>query len=192
MKGILSDYTTERTRVIAALEYFNQMGWIELTTKNAVDVYDIINAAFDTDSLTRKMYQLFTSKENIEINRIHEMVAFFESNTCLSRKLADYFGEKIEQPQCGHCAYCTNRKAEITSTNRLGPITQFEFAASSNEFKATIKEDFTAINLTKFLCGIYTPVFTKNKIKTLPQFGSMGDYPFHQVKQWVEENIQSG
>jgi ATP-dependent DNA helicase RecQ len=46
-------------------------------------------------------------------------------------------------------------------------------------------EQFSEVNLTKFLCGIYTPVFSKLKIKKLPHFGILESYPFLEVKNWI-------
>ena len=48
-----------------------------------------------------------------------------------------------------------------------------------------VGEQFTETNLTKFLCGIYTPVFSKLKIKKLPHFGILENYPFLEVKTWI-------
>ena len=94
--AILNSYETNRQRIIAALEYFDEKGWIELQSKQAVDVYDILTQAFDIDEMAEKMNALFKKKERVEIQRIHKMVSFFESDACISRQLAGYFGENIE------------------------------------------------------------------------------------------------
>jgi ATP-dependent DNA helicase RecQ len=52
-----------------------------------------------------------------------------------------------------------------------------------------VGEQFTEVNLTKFLCGIYTPVFSKLKIKKLPYFGILENYPFLEVRAWIKNNI---
>jgi ATP-dependent DNA helicase RecQ len=49
-------------------------------------------------------------------------------------------------------------------------------------------EQFSEITLTKFLCGIYTPVFSKLKIKKLPHFSVLENYPFLEVKKWIMDN----
>ncbi|MGD8258289.1 MAG: hypothetical protein PVH56_12035, partial [Desulfobacterales bacterium] len=55
----------------------------------------------------------------------------------------------------------------------------------TNEFSQAVGEQFSETNLTKFLCGIYTPVFSKLKIKKLPYFGILESYPFLEVRNWI-------
>jgi ATP-dependent DNA helicase RecQ len=93
IEGILNSYNADRQRILAALEYFNEKGWIELQSKQAIEVYDILTQAFNIDVMAEKMYALFKKKEDLEIQRIHNMVSFFESDTCISKQLAGYFGE---------------------------------------------------------------------------------------------------
>jgi ATP-dependent DNA helicase RecQ len=183
--AILDSYDTDRQRIIAALEYFDEKDWIELQSKQAVDVYDILTQAFDLDEMAEKMDALFKKKEHVEIQRIHNMVGFFESDACISRQLAGYFGENIENERCGHCSYCQSGKVVLQSTTELKPLSHFEFNAITDEFIRAVGEQFSPVNLTKFLCGIYTPVFSKLKIKKLPHFGIFESYPFLEVKNWI-------
>jgi ATP-dependent DNA helicase RecQ len=186
IQDMLNNYKTDRQRVIAALEYFAEKGWIELQSKQAVDVYDIMNQAFDIDRMTENMYSLFKSKEEHEIQRIHNMVKFFESDSCLSKRLAKYFGEHLEQESCGHCSFCQHGSVIIQHTTELSPLSEFNFEEIAKEFIRAVGEHLSVTNLTKFLCGIYTPVFSKLKIKTLPHFGILECYPFLEVKNWVK------
>ncbi len=186
IQEILSSYGTERQRIVAALEYFDEKGWIELQTRQSVDVYDIMTQAFELDSVTGKMDSLFIRKEKQEIQRIHQMVKFFESESCISRQLAGYFGEHIEKEFCGHCSYCKSGKAVIESAAGLKKLSNFNYDGLTREFIRTVGDQLTETTLTKFLCGIYTPAFSKLKIKTLPHFGELERYPFMEVKNWIE------
>jgi ATP-dependent DNA helicase RecQ len=78
IQGVIDSYPADRARVIAALNYFEEQGWFELQAKQAVDVYDIIDSAFDVNIMADKMYDLFAKKEANEIQRIHNMLAFLE------------------------------------------------------------------------------------------------------------------
>ena len=188
--AILKSYGTDRQRIIAALEYFVEKDWIELQSRLAVDVYDILTQAFDIDVLAEDMHTLFIKKEGAEIQRINHMVSFFESDACLSNELAGYFGEYLENGQCGHCSFCKSGKAVLQKTTELKPLSNFEFSEITDEFIQTMGEQFSEINLTKFLCGIYTPVFSKHKIKKLPHFGILENYPFLEVRDWIKNNIK--
>jgi len=185
IQGILDSYDTDRQRILAALEYFEEKGWIDLQSRQAVDVYDILTQAFNIDDMTEKMYALFKKKEGLEIQRIHNMVGFFESDACISTQLAGYFGEHLAKERCGHCSFCQSGKAVLQATTKLKPLSQFEFKKITAEFTQAVGQQFSEVNLTKFLCGIYTPVFSKLKIKQLPYFGILENYPFLEVKNWI-------
>jgi ATP-dependent DNA helicase RecQ len=186
--AILNSYDTDRQRILAALEYFDEKGWIELQSKQPVEVYDILTQAFDIDAVAEKMYALFKKKESLEIQRIHNMVGFFESNACISIKLAGYFGEHLNDKQCGHCSFCESGKAVLQNTTELKPLSNFDYREITNEFIQAVGDQFSQTNLAKFLCGIYTPVFSKLKIKKLLHFGILESYPFPEVKSWITEN----
>jgi len=185
--AILNSQKTDRQRILAALEYFDEKGWIELQAKQAIEVYDILTQAFNNDVVAEKMYVLFNKKETLEIQRIHNMVCFFEGDACISKQLAEYFGEYLEKERCGHCSYCKNGKAVLPNTTELKPLSNFEFGKITGEFVRTVGEQFSEVNLTKFLCGIYAPVFSKLKIKKLPYFGIFTSYPFLEVRKWITE-----
>jgi len=183
--AILNNYNTNRQRILAALEYFDEKGWIELQSKQAVEVYDILTRAFDIDVMAEKMVALFKKKESLEIQRIHNMISFFESDACISKQLAGYFGEHLEKERCGHCSFCKSGKAILQNTTELKPLSNFEFKEITGDFMRAAGEQFSEVNLTKFLCGIYTPLFSKLKIKKLPYFGILASYPFLEVKNWI-------
>jgi len=184
--AILNSYSTDRQRIIAALEYFDEKGWIELQSKQAVEVFDILTQAFDPDDMAEKMHELFRKKEQVEVQRIHNMVGFFESDACISRQLAGYFGENIDKERCGHCSFCTSGKAVLQNTTELNPLSQYDFREVTDEFIQAVGDQFSDVNLTKFLCGIYTPVFSKLRIKKLPHFGILESYPFMDIKKWIK------
>jgi len=185
IQAILDSYDTDRQRILAALEYFEDKGWIDLQSRQAVEVYDILTQAFRIEDIAEKMDALFKQKESLEIQRIHNMVGFFESDACISKQLAAYFGEHLAKEGCGHCSFCKNGKALLQTTTRLKPLAQFDFKTITAEFTQAVGEQFSEVNLTKFLCGIYTPVFSKLKIKQLPYFGILESYPFLEVKNWI-------
>ena len=190
VSGLLQHYGCERQRVIAALEYFDEQGWIELHAKQAIEVYDIMTKAFDIQQTSEKMFRLFKDKERHEIKRIHEMLDFFESEDCLSRRLAAYFGEQLEEEHCGHCSVCKEGRATIQHTSELAPLADVDFEKVTREFHTAMAEQWSAVNVTKFLCGIYTPAFSRLKIKSIPHFGSLERHPFQEVMQWGQQCIR--
>ena len=187
--AILNSYDTDRRRIIAALEYFDEKGWLELQSRQAVDVYDILTPAFDLDDMAEKMYVLFKKKEGLEIQRIHNLVGFYESDACISRQLAGYFGEHIEKERCRHCSFCESGKVTLPYTTELKPLSHWDFSEITDVFIKAAGEQFSDVNVTKFLCGIYAPVFSKLKVKNLPHFGILESYPFLEVKNWIVDRM---
>jgi ATP-dependent DNA helicase RecQ len=187
MNNILGKYdSANRQRVVTALEYFSEKSWIDLQSKNVVEAFDILNRDFEIDVIADKIYSLFKNREKYEIERIHNMVIFFESNSCLSNNLAKYFGEDITKKICGHCSFCKTGQAFIQRTIDLQPIESLNFKELYKDFKEIMGEHYSEIRLAKFLCGISSPFLVKQKVKKLANFGILENYPFFKVLQWVK------
>lgn len=191
MQAILeSYYKAERQRVINALEYFSEKGWIELHSKQVVEVYEIITRDFDIDVVGTKICGLFNARENHEIQRIDKLVDLLESDFCISKNLAQYFSEDIEKERCGHCSFCEAGKAVIQHTIELRPLSTFNFNELTEEFIKVVGTHSSVINITKFLCGISSPIFLKLNVKKLTHFGIFERYPFLDVKRWVNDKFR--
>ena len=191
LPAIMDNYNADRQRIVAALEYFDEKDWIELQTQQTVEVFDIRTQAFDLDATAEKMYALFKRKEALEIQRIHQMVAFFEGGACISKRLAAYFGEHLQDGGCGHCSVCKNGKVIWPDAVSRKPLSDFDLGALTAGFRASAGDQASEVNLTKFLCGIYTPFFSRLKIKRLANFGLLEDYPYLEVEGWVRLGFPS-
>jgi ATP-dependent DNA helicase RecQ len=191
LQGILQRYAgADRRRVIVALDYFSEKGWIELQSKQTIEIYEILNPDFDVDTVGKKMRRLFRSKEEHEIQRIHNMIEFFESDSCISKRLAHYFGEDLDNDRCGHCSYCKAGQAVIRRTMELQPLGAFRFNELAGEFINTSGNHYSALNAAKFLCGISSPSLTRLNARRLAHFGVLEKYPFLEVKAWVDDCLE--
>jgi ATP-dependent DNA helicase RecQ len=47
----------------------------------------------------------------------------------------------------------------------------------------------TAERLTRFLCGISVPLFTKLKARAIPGFAALEEYPYGEVRSWAQEHL---
>jgi ATP-dependent DNA helicase RecQ len=72
----------------------------------------------------------------------------------------------------------------------LSPLYSFNLDNLINEFIGAIKESTSTVNITKFLCGISSPLFVKQKIRGLANFGILENYPFLEVMDWVKNSSQ--
>ncbi len=191
MKNLLERYDgAHRQRVVNALEYFAEKGWIDLQARKAIETFDILTHNIDIDAVADRIFTLFKIKEKQEIERIHKMVAFYESNSCISKELASYFGEDIKEEKCDHCSFCDTGPASLEQTIQLKPLNSLGFGELTKDLIDTIGGGHSAVNVTKFLCGITSPWLTKQKIKKLPNFGVLANYPYSDVLKWVEANLE--
>ena len=62
--------------MVAALNYFDEQGWIRLQSRRAIDVFDLMDKRFDIDQLARSMYEKFKNQESREIARIQQMKVY--------------------------------------------------------------------------------------------------------------------
>jgi ATP-dependent DNA helicase RecQ len=172
---------SDRQRVIVALDYLAEKGWIELETKQAVEAFEILRQDFDPDILATELGQVFADKERKEVERISEMLALFESPDCLSGRLAAYFGEILDQA-CGHCSVCLQGAAKIPAILPEAPLTQQELTPLLQGLPEKLGKHDTLGQRCKFLCGINTPLSTRLKLKQLPGFGALERVPFAKVR----------
>ena len=189
IQAIMDNYNSDRDRILTALEWLDDQGHLDLQAKLAVERFDVTDNDFDEGTLSKKMYQLFLNKEETEIKRIHNRIALFESDHCISRQLAMYFGDQQAPERCGHCSVCQNGAVSFQSQQKLPSLSSMDFESLTHEFKLAIGNSMTANNTAKYLCGIHTPIFTRLKVRSLPHFGILEQQPFQAVKTWLNDYI---
>ncbi|MCW8335147.1 RecQ family ATP-dependent DNA helicase [Vibrio paucivorans] len=180
----------DRQRVVAAIDYFHEQGWIELESKQITDVFGVCDTSKPVQQLTEELFQLFRNKENAEINRLHEMLSFFQTEHCLSHRLASYFSDNNAPSQCGHCSVCRGSIATLPSSSQLEIDDQLlqqwlnEFRTAST--KSSDTQPLSPEALARFLCGITTPLSTKLKARSMSGFAKLEQHPFSTVLEAVK------
>ncbi|MGR5521383.1 RecQ family ATP-dependent DNA helicase [Vibrio sp. PNB22_4_2] len=157
LEALWMNYQSERARVVAALDYFHQNGWIELESKQLTDVYSVLPATQNQEDLSQHLVELFQSKERKDIERIHTMLNLFQSSDCLSHQLAHYFADHNAPTRCGHCSVCRGEVATFPRTQHEQPETR-HLKAWVNEFVQLSPSAISNEAVARFLCGISTPV----------------------------------
>lgn len=174
----------ERKRVVSALDYFHQQGWIDLESKQITDVYQVLERPFSRGALVDELYQLFKQKEFSEIQRIHTMIDFFQSQRCLSATLAQYFADEQAPSECGHCSVCQGQVARLSG--RILPALDIDQIAEwIKPYCQASNDALTSEAISRFLCGIATPLSTQLKASKMEGFAKLEFYPFNQVNQAV-------
>ncbi|MGP5468428.1 RecQ family ATP-dependent DNA helicase, partial [Pseudomonas helleri] len=190
---LYEQHQADRNRVVKALDYFQEKGWIELESKQMTEVYNVLVTEVDAQALSLELHQYFTAHELSEIARIHAMLALFSSDTCLSYRLAQYFGDEQAPQQCGHCSVCAGQIARLPDPPALAPLVDKNFDALCGAFIHRHQE-YTgsyppAERVTRFLCGISVPLFTKIKARSIAGFAALENYPYAHVRHWAEHHL---
>jgi ATP-dependent DNA helicase RecQ len=183
-------YPSERSRVITALNYMDEQGFIELQTKQMTQVYEVLKQDINIDAFSLRLFQRFNEKEQSEIKRIHKLMAFFESKQCLSHQLGHYFADKNVPTHCGHCSVCAGQTATFPPLVTLKPLNEFDFIALSGDIRNKLADRTSPVLVSRFFCGLTTPIFTRLKVRTLTGFRCFEHYRFVDVKNWVEQHMQ--
>lgn len=182
-------YPSDRTRVIAAIEYFDEQGFIELQAKQITDVYKINATNINIEELRIAMFKRFSQKEKSEINRIDHLLKFFASKLCLSQQLAQYFSDNQLQQPCGHCSVCLGHEAIIPQAPMVADINQQSYQQLATDIHQKLGEMASAPLIARFLCGLTTPIFTKLRVRKLSSFAALENYRYAEVLHWVERNF---
>ncbi len=191
MDQLLGSYDTNRSRVVTALDYFQQKGWLLVESKQMTDVYAVLDNRFDVDDLARELYERFVQKEHSEIERITAMLELFQSNSCISLQLAHYFGDSRLQQPCGHCSVCLGHYHPWPPRQAHETLSGSVLETMTGPLKSAMmtKLDMEPSNdlLCRYLCGITTPHLTKIKARGLGSFGRLEAYAYADVKKALLE-----
>jgi ATP-dependent DNA helicase RecQ len=192
-EAMYSQYSAERNRVVKALDYFQEKGWVELESKQMTEVYSLLNSDFDSDALSAELHDYFTRHEQAEVARIHAMLEVFASERCLGYRLAEYFGDHNAPEQCGHCSVCHGQVARLPAPPELPALVDKNFAALCGDFIHRHEQHTGVIpsaeRVTRFLCGISVPLFTKLKARAIPGFAALEEYPYAEVRSWADDHL---
>lgn len=184
-------YPSDRNRVISAIEYFDEKSFIELQSKQMTEVYQVNPNLVDLSGLQSKVFTKFKQKEASEIARIEHLLAFFASNTCLSLQLANYFSDHRLQQACGHCSVCLGNVAQMPPVVALTPLTDFNFNQYAQDIMEKLAQHTSAALISRFFCGLTTPMFTKLRVRKLTGFAVFENYRYGDVLTWVESNLSN-
>jgi ATP-dependent DNA helicase RecQ len=191
--ALYAQFSAERSRVVKALDYFQEKGWVELESKQMTEVYSLLQAKVDSEALSTELHAGFTRHERTEISRIHAMLALFATERCLGYRLAEYFGDENAPQRCGHCSVCNGQVAHLPEPPALPALVDKSFEALCGDFIHRHQQHTGSVpsaeRVTRFLCGISVPMFTRLKARTIPGFAALEAYPYGDVRDWAQGHL---
>ncbi|MNF68244.1 hypothetical protein D3C84_500960 [compost metagenome] len=140
-----------------------------------------------------ELHAYFTRHERTEVARIHAMLDLFATDHCLGHRLARYFGDDNAPQECGHCSVCHGQVARLPAPPLLPALVDKNFDALCGDFihkhQAYNGSVPSAERLTRFLCGISVPLFTKLKARAIHGFAALENYPYAEVRGWAQSQL---
>jgi ATP-dependent DNA helicase RecQ len=180
----------ERRRILAALEYLDEKGLIELQPADVRQRYTV-RARPDSDrELVERLVERFARRERAETDRIQSVLALVTHDGCQVSALVGYFGETRSDP-CGHCSYClTARAQQLPEPEPKPPIeTSLDVGALAALSDGHPEALGTARQQARFLAGITSPATTRVKLTRDRLFGSLAERRFADILAWCESRL---
>ncbi len=174
-----------RDRVVRALDYLAEMGWIELEAAGVRNRFAVLEKPSDLDVLAADLHGRTERREERELSRIRQILALFQHEGCLAGELGAHFGEHLQEP-CGHCSWCLGKKALLLPPRQRPHVdeSRWKEVEAIRAEKAALLGDSRA--LARFLCGLSTPKSSKAKLGSHPLFGIFFEVPFAAVLERAE------
>lgn len=175
----------DRSRVVKAIEYMSQQGWLEVKTSELVHGFRWLRRIEDQKTLADDLHDRLTKREAGEIERVEDVFLIAKAEQCQAQSLSQHFGESPEP--CGNCSFCLaegpweipaigSRKIGSSATKVIQELSkQYPDQFTSNRDRA------------RFLCGLSSPHFVRAKLSRHASFGVCDQVPFAEVLKQVDE-----
>ena len=115
--------------------------------------------------------------------QLRELVQYCESHVCRRRVLLAYFGERYEEPNCGHCDVCVEPRERFDGTIAAQKILSCVYRTG---------ERFGAQYIVDVLQGSESQKILQNRHDTLKTYGVGKEYSKPQWQSFIRELIQLG
>jgi ATP-dependent DNA helicase RecQ len=174
-----------RERLVKAIDYLGERGWIELQVSDLVHGYKKVQRISNVDELVDELHDRMVSREKSEVERLDQVFRLLAAPSCQAALLSSHFGQDMEQA-CGQCTACSTGPIDIPADapKRIGrsAMTAVKgLAAKHPDVVGTIRAQ------ARFLCGLSSPAMTRARLSRDPMFGACAGVPFSTVMQELTE-----
>ena len=177
----------ERGRVVAALDYLEQQGLVEVKPADARQRYTVLQQPPSPDALLDELVERFERREQAETDRIARVVSLVVHDGCQVNALVRYFGEERAEP-CGHCTFCL--AGRVHALPEPAPPLELDAVVDRPALAALTALHPHALGSARqrarLLCGIASPATTRSKLTRDPLFGAAAERRFAEVLAWCE------
>ena len=174
-----------RERVVRALDYLGERGWIELQAAGTRNRYQCLKIPEDPVALAKQLHARAIERERQEIARLDQVVQFARQAECQSAALCRHFGE-TRGDSCGHCTRCLDPKAPAIPRRRDWPPIDASVIDRAQALRAEHPELSESVALARLLCGISSPALSRAKLTSHPLFGACEHQCFADLRARLE------
>ncbi len=180
-----------RDRIVRALDYLGEQGWIELEAEGTRNQYRRLKAPADLASLAAELHRRTVDREQREIARLNQVLDLVRHEGCQVNALCQHFGEQRSEP-CGHCTWCIGGGSAVSLPDRPrisidDGVIRRALALCGQHPQALAD----AGALARLLCGITSPGLSRAKLPGSPLFGALADADFPAVRSRLAEEMQT-
>ncbi|MEM6689782.1 MAG: RecQ family ATP-dependent DNA helicase [Planctomycetota bacterium] len=175
----------DRMRIIKAVEYMSERGWLELRVSDLVHGYRWIDrpehqSGGDAKVLADHLHERLLAREASEIGRMDEVFELAKASSCMSMRLAAHFGESLGE-SCGRCTACLGEGEHSWPSPAAGRLGQSVMTVVARLVQEFPDHFVTARDRARFLCGLHSPGFRRAKLTQHESYGVCAEIPFAQV-----------
>jgi len=182
-----------RTDLVRKMDEWNERGAIELKKEGVQNIYRLERPLPSTpeeiDKIVAQLDETMEKTEKQNLARTKALINLITDKRCLSRSLADYFGESTDiAEECGHCTWCETHTQAVLPDEPPQPP---DPAKIQPVLKAVSVRDDPRF-LAKFAFGIKSPRMTALKVDKNPAFESMNVCDFPELLRVFTEACEKG
>ncbi|KAG9191741.1 hypothetical protein G6011_10475 [Alternaria panax] len=169
-----------RVDLVRKMDDWNERGAIELKKEGVQNIYRLERPLPSTpeeiDEIVKQLDETMEKTEKQNLARTKALIDLITDNRCLSRSIADYFGESSDiSEECGHCTWCETHSQVILPDEPPQPPDPKKVQQVLREISVRDDPRF----LAKLAFGIKSPRMTALKVFSTGAFESMNvcDFP---------------
>jgi ATP-dependent DNA helicase RecQ len=177
--------TAPRERIVRALDYLAERGWLELQAAGTRNRYERLKVPEEPKRLARALYERCRQREQQELARLDQVLELAQQPDCQVGAICRHFGETRSEP-CGHCTRClgiaTEPAAARPARQPLDPAILKKAAALRRQHPGLVDPVVWA----RLLCGISSPALVRAKLTSHPLFGACERQSFTELRALFE------
>lgn len=170
---------TTRERIVKALDYCEQKGWLEVRASDLRHRYGVLRRPQSSSDLAGELDLRAQQREAAEIARLKQVLGLATEPGCLPARLSEHFGEALAE-RCGRCSDCTAETGTLAS-----PASVVSRPWQLPDLPAEMAEPRLA---ARFLCGVSSPALSRGRWTRDPRFGSLAQVPFQEVLRQLQSS----